>query len=351
MATRVQADPASPRQMSTTEKPSPLWSARLAKYRERSNSRAVLEILVTAVPFVGLWAGAWFAASASYWLAAVVAVPAAGFLVRLFMIQHDCGHGALFTRRSANDWVGRIIGVLTLTPYDCWRKDHNYHHAGAGNLDRRGIGDIATLTVKEYTALTPWARLKYRLYRHPLVMFAIGPVFLFVVQHRVPGKSQRRSRFAWVSTMGTNAATAIAIAALIAAVGLGPFLAVQVPVTIFASTAGVWLFYVQHQFEATYWARPPEWTPQAAALYGSSYLLLPRPLRWLTANIGLHHIHHVRPSIPNYNLQQCQDDVPAFQTVKAITLKTSFRSLRLSLCDVKNQQLVGFRSLPARRSK
>ena len=181
------------------------WALRLSKYREQNNRRAVSEIAITAVPFAALWAAAWLAGSVSFWLALLLALAAAGFLVRLFMIQHDCGHGALFTRRPANDWAGRALGVFTLTPYDVWRSSHNQHHAGSGNLDHRGIGDITTLTVREYQALSRWKRFKYRAYRHPLVMFGIGPVFLFVVQHRVPGRSERAKKSAWVSTMATNA--------------------------------------------------------------------------------------------------------------------------------------------------
>ena len=205
------------------------WPGKAAKYRERSNLRAMIEIAVTAGPFAGLWAGAWLTTSVSYWLAMSISLLAAFFLVRLFMLQHDCGHGALFGRRSANDWVGRVIGVVTLTPYDCWRRDHNHHHAGSSNLDRRGIGDVTTLTVNEYKSLTPWAQFKYRLYRHPLVMFGIGPTFLFVVKHRVPGKSERNSLSAWVTTIATNVATLCVIGGLVAAVGPIPFLAVQIP--------------------------------------------------------------------------------------------------------------------------
>ncbi|HKH19792.1 MAG TPA: fatty acid desaturase [Gammaproteobacteria bacterium] len=319
------------------------WSARLAKYRQRSNWRAAFEIMVTAGPFAGLWATAWLATSVSYWLAILVSLLAAFFLVRLFMIQHDCGHGALFRRRSANDWIGRAIGVLTLTPYDCWRRDHNQHHAGSGNLDRRGIGDVTTLTVNEYTSSTAWARFKYRLYRHPLVMFGIGPTFLFVVKHRVPGKSERHNLFAWVTTIATNLATLCVIGGLIAAVGFIPFLAVQIPLTILGATIGVWLFYVQHQFEVTYWAKPQQWTSEAAALYGSSYLVLPEPLNWLTANIGLHHVHHLSSGIPFYRLQRVLKDWPELRNARCLTITESVRSLKLALWDEASQRLVAFK--------
>jgi len=283
----------------------------------------------------------------SFWLALPLALAAAGFLVRLFMIQHDCGHGALFTRRPANDWAGRALGVFTLTPYDVWRSSHNQHHAGSGNLDHRGIGDITTLTVREYQALSRWKRFKYRAYRHPLVMFGIGPVFLFVVQHRVPGRSERAKKSAWVSTMATNALTACVIGGLVAAIGLGPFLAVQLPITIFAGTIGVWLFYVQHQFEVTYWERPPQWTPQSAALFGSSYLLLPKPLNWLTANIGFHHIHHLSSRIPFYRLPSVLKEWPELKEARRLTIAESMRSLNLALWDEDAQRLVPFRQLRA----
>jgi acyl-lipid omega-6 desaturase (Delta-12 desaturase) len=326
------------------------WSAKLAKYRERSNWRAMLEIVVTAGPFAGLWAGAWLATWVSYWLAMFISLLAAFFLVRLFMIQHDCGHGALFGRRSANDWVGRVIGVLTLTPYDCWRRDHNQHHAGSGNLDRRGIGDVTTLTVNEYKSLTPWAQFKYRLYRHPLVMFGIGPAFLFVVKHRVPGKSERHSLFAWVTTIATNAATLCVIGGLVAAVGLTPFLTVQIPLTIVGATIGVWLFYVQHQFEVTYWAHPPRWTSEAAALQGSSYLILPEPLNWLTAYIGLHHVHHLSSGIPFYRLPHVLKDWPELRNARCLTIAESVRSFKLALWDEASQRLVAFKHSKRQRS-
>jgi omega-6 fatty acid desaturase (delta-12 desaturase) len=303
-----------------------------------------LEVLITAGPLVGLWGAAALAASFHYGLAALIAIPAAGFLVRLFMLQHDCGHGTLFTNRTVNNWAGRIMGLFTLTPYDCWRRSHNQHHAGSGNLDRRGIGDVTTLTVREYTALDRWARLKYRLYRHPLVMLGAGPSFLFVIQYRWPGASERRKPSAWISTMATNAAIIGVLGSLAAALGIGPFLAVHVPVTIIAATIGVWLFYVQHQFEAAYWATSPEWTPELAALSGSSYLVLPQPLRWLTANIGLHHIHHLSSGIPFYRLPSVLKDWPELeQNVRRLSVKDSIRTLKLALWDETSQRLINFR--------
>jgi acyl-lipid omega-6 desaturase (Delta-12 desaturase) len=274
------------------------WMQILARYRAPSPARSISEVVITAVPFVLLWFLMWAMLDLGYWPCLLLAVPAAGFLVRLFMIQHDCGHGALFRHRLANDWVGRVIGVLTLTPYDFWRRTHAIHHSTSGNLDRRGIGDIDTLTVREYLARSQWGRLRYRLYRHPLIMFGVGPAFLFVVQHRMPLGVMRGGLKLWLSTMGTNVAIAALVAAMIWLVGIGTFLLVHVPIMLLAASIGVWLFYVQHQFEYTLWAHERNWDLHAVALRGSSYYELPGVLRWFTANIGIHHVHHLCSRIP-----------------------------------------------------
>ncbi len=247
----------------------------LARYREPRHSRSIFEIAVTLVPFVALWALAWVAVHFGYWeLSFLAGVPAAGLLARLFMIQHDCGHGSFFRHRLANDWVGRLLGVLTLTPYDDWRRAHAIHHANSGHLDRRAVGDIDTLTVREFQALAVWGRLRYRLYRHPLVMFGLGAAYLFLLRHRLPIGSLRAGWCAWISPMATNLAIAVVVTALIWFVGIGPFLLVQLPIAILAGSAGVWLFYVQHQFEETFWARGREWNFHEASLHGK---LLLRP--------------------------------------------------------------------------
>ena len=294
----------------------------------------------TGVSF-GLFQGE--AAWQPYVLVALNIVVAAGLLVRLFMIQHDCGHGAFFRHRRANDWVGRVLGVLTLTPYDAWRRAHATHHAGSGNLDRRGVGDIETLTVGEYRALGAWGRLRYRLYRNPLVMFGIGPVYLFVLRHRFPFGQGRDRRRAWVSAMATNLAAATLIATLIWLVGTGPFLLVQLPITLCAAAAGVWLFYVQHQFEETYWAGEEDWSLSEAALRGSSHYDLPGVLRWFTANIGLHHIHHLNSRIPYYRLSRVLRDHPELKGASRLTLWQSLGCVRLALWDETQRRLVSFR--------
>jgi acyl-lipid omega-6 desaturase (Delta-12 desaturase) len=322
------------------------WTQILARYHEPSHSRSIVEIAVTLGPLVALWVLAWAAYYFGlWWISLLLAVPAAGFLVRLFMIQHDCGHGAFFRHRLANDWVGRAIGVLTLTPYDFWRHTHAIHHASAGNLDRRGIGDVNTLTVREYLALSCWGRICYRVYRHPLVMFGIGPAYVFVLRQRLPFGLMRRGWQPWLSTMATNFAIALIVTVLIWFIGIGPFLVVHLPITLLAGSIGVWLFYIQHQFEQTFWAYDGEWTLHQAALYGSSHYDLPWILRWLTANIGVHHVHHLCSRIPYYRLPRALRDHPELRGVSRVTLLQSFSCVRLALWDEGRRQLVSFREM------
>lgn len=330
--------PSGPRQLAQT----------LAGYRDPNHSRSIFEIAVTALPFAGLWILSWTAIHYGYWpLAIFPAALAAVFLVRLFMIQHDCGHGAFFRRRLANDWVGRAISVLTLTPYDGWRQAHAVHHASTGNLDRRGVGDIDTLTVREYQALTPWGRLRYRLYRHPIVMFGIGPAYIFVLQHRLPHSVTRNRRQAWFKAMVTNLASAAVIATVVWFIGFGQFLLVQLPITLLAASIGVWLFYVQHQFAETFWADDEKWDLHEAALRGSSHYDLPHILRWLTANIGMHHLHHLCSRIPYYRLPRVLRDHPDLKAVGRLTLLQSFRCVRLTLWCENTRRLISFREARA----
>lgn len=324
------------------------WIRLLAVYRDPNPARSLFEVAVTFLPFAGLWVLAWTAVHLGYWEASLIpSLLAAGLLLRLFMIQHDCGHGAFFRHRRANDWLGRALGVLTLTPYDSWRRAHAAHHAGAGNLDRRGIGDIETLTVSEYRALSAWGRWRYRLYRHPLVMFGIGPIYLFILRHRLPLATGRNRGEAWISAMATNLAIAAAAAGLIWLVGSGTFLLVQLPITFLAGAAGVWLFYVQHQFDGTYWSEGGDWCPQAAALHGSSHYDLPGVLRWLTANIGLHHIHHLSSRIPYYRMTAVLHDHPELHDVSRLTLRQSLGCVRLALWDATQKRLISFREAHA----
>jgi acyl-lipid omega-6 desaturase (Delta-12 desaturase) len=322
------------------------WIQILSRYREPSHARSIIEIAITLVPLLALWALAWATYHFGFWwLSLVLAVPAAGFLVRLFMIQHDCGHGAFFRHRLANDWVGRAIGVLTFTPYDYWRARHAVHHATSGHLDRRGIGDVEILTIGEYVSRTFWRRVRYRAYRNPFVMFGVGPAYLFGLRLRLPIGMMRSGWTPWLSTMGTNVAIAGIVATLIWLVGIGPFLLVQLPIILLAGSIGVWLFYVQHQFEWTFWAHEGEWTFHDAALYGSSYYDLPEILRWFTANIGVHHIHHLCSRIPCYRLPRVLRDHPELRGVSRLTLIESFRCVRLVLWDERRRRLVSFREM------
>jgi acyl-lipid omega-6 desaturase (Delta-12 desaturase) len=319
----------------------------LAAYREPNSARSVFELLITVVPFVLLWALMWLALDAGYWIGLALAVPAAGFLIRLFMIQHDCGHGSFFRHRSMNDWTGRVIGVLTLTPYEYWRRSHALHHASSGNLDRRGIGDIDTLTVREYLALPRWRQILYRMYRHPLVMFGVGPAYLFVLRHRLPMGLMYSGWQPWVSAMATNVALAILVAAMIWIAGPRVFLLVQLPITLLAASVGVWLFYVQHQFEDTFWEHDDGWTFQEAALHGSSHYDLPAVLRWFTANIGVHHVHHLSNRIPYYRLPEVLRDHPQLAAVGRLTLLQSFGCVRMVLWDENRRRLISFREMHA----
>jgi len=317
----------------------------LVHYRVPSLGRSIIELAMTVGPLVLLWALMWATLHIGYWLCLLLAVPTAGFLVRLFMIQHDCGHGAFFRRRGTNDWVGRVIGVLTFTPYDFWRRTHAAHHATSGNLDRRGMGDIDTLTVQEYLARSRWGRLRYRMYRHPIIMFGLAPAYLFIVQHRLPVGLMRSGWQPWLSTGATNVAIAALVATMIWLVGVGPFLLVHLPIMLLAASAGVWLFYVQHQFENTVWAHDEAWNLQEAALHGSSHYALPSLLRWFTANIGIHHVHHLCSGIPYYRLPLVLRDYPNLDGIGRLTLLQSLRCVRLALWDEGQKRLISFREM------
>jgi len=317
----------------------------LARYRAPNPTRSIVELVITAGPLVALWFLMWVTLDLGYWPGLLLAVPAAGFLVRLFMIQHDCGHGAFFHRRGTNDWVGRVIGVLTLTPYDFWRRTHAVHHSTSGNLDRRGIGDIDTLTVQEYLARSPLGRLRYRIYRHPAVMFGVGPAYLFILQHRLPVGLMRHGWQPWLSTMATNAAIAAVIGTLIWFIGIGSFLLVHLPIMLLAASVGVWLFYVQHQFEDTFWAEDRTWNVHTAALHGSSHYDLPAVLRWFSANIGVHHVHHLCSRIPYYRLPDVLREHPELVATGRLTLIESLRCVRLVLWDERKRRLISFREM------
>ncbi len=326
------------------------WARTLKPYRQANRMRALRELGVTSIGLSSLvYSLLWTVEVRLFWLYAILLLPAAGFLVRLFMIQHDCAHRSFFRSRRANDLVGRLIGIATLTPHDHWRMSHAFHHASAGDLDRRGIGDVRTLTVAEYLACSRWVRFRYRLYRHPTVMFGVGPLYLFLLHNRLPVGFMRNGWLPWCSTMGTNLAIATMLALLIATVGLRPFLWVYVPTVLLATAAGVWLFYMQHQFEQTYWAKGKRWNAHDAALYGSSHYQLPAVIRWFTANIGMHHVHHLSSRIPFYRLPEVLRDHPVLAEVGHVTLLASVRGVCLALWDEEQRRLVSFKRLRSTR--
>jgi omega-6 fatty acid desaturase (delta-12 desaturase) len=330
--------------------PSRNWTRLLGRYREPDVARSVFELVVTAAPFAALWTLMWAALGVGYWLSLLLAFPAACFLMRLFMIQHDCGHGACFRRRATNDWVGRTIGVVTLTPYGFWLRTHAAHHATAGNLDHRGMGDIITLTRNEYVAMPARHRLAYRLYRNPLVMFGLIPTYLFVLHYRLPVGVMRAGIQPWLSTMGTNVAIGGLAGLMIWLVGLGPFLLVQGPIVAISATIAVWFFYVQHQFEDTLWARDGDWSFHEAALHGSSHYELPPAIAWFTGNIGVHHVHHMASRIPFYRLPQVLRDYPQLASVGRLTFLQSLKCAALALWDEDQRRLISFRELGVDRS-
>jgi acyl-lipid omega-6 desaturase (Delta-12 desaturase) len=316
------------------------WKQAIAGYQEPSTWRAVVQIVDTLGPLVVLWYLMDLSLSVSLWLALPLAAVAGALLVRVFIIFHDCGHGSFFRSRLANDVTGFVAGMLTFTPYYDWRWQHALHHATAGDLDRRGTGDVWTMTVQEYLESSRWRRFAYRLARNPIVLFVIAPVYLFVLRQRLPsaGASRRERRSVW----WMNLALAAMVGGLSWWMGLVPYLVLQGVAIAVAGAAGVWLFYVQHQFEDAYWERGEGWDYTAAALRGSSFYKLPRVLRWLSGNIGFHHIHHLSPRVPNYNLERCHRSATMFQEVRPVTLLGSLKSLRLHLWDERLRRLVTF---------
>lgn len=319
------------------------WREMVAPYLKADGRRAIIQLLTTCPPFFAVMAAMFFLLEYGIWLGMLLFPVGAILLVRLFMFQHDCGHGSFFEQRWANEMLGWGLGVLTLTPYASWRADHAAHHASMGNLDRRGIGDITTLTLSEYRALPKWRRLGYRLYRHPLVMFGIGPIWLFFISNRIPAGNQRRRWRAWLGVLGTNAGLAVLLVALMLSLGPTVVLLGWFPVVLLAAMIGVWLFYVQHQFPNTYWETSSSWDFRNAALQGASFYDLPRPLHWLTGNIGFHHIHHLSSRIPNYRLRECQESNPALQTAPRLSLWTSLKCVNLALWDEERGSLISFR--------
>jgi omega-6 fatty acid desaturase (delta-12 desaturase) len=324
----------------------PDWRKTLAPYAQPSSGRALLDLATSVVPYLALSVAMYLALEVSYLLALALAVPAAGFLVRTFILFHDCSHGSLLPSRRANAWLGMALGLLLWSPFLRWRHDHAVHHATSGDLGRRGVGDIRTLTVTEFNAL-PWrSRLAYRLQRHPLLMFVLGPIIAMVIGPRIVARGARpRMRR---SVIVTNLALALMVAAFCLLIGWRQYLLVWAPPALLAGSVGIWLFYVQHQFEDAYWENGADWGYAEAALRGSSYLKLPKPLQFFTGNIGFHHVHHLNARIPNYNLKRAHDENPIFHDVPTLSLLDGLRAVRLKLWDEELGHMVTFAQ--ARRS-
>lgn len=332
-----------------------LLASHCRAYKGAETKRSLWQLITTGGLFF-LALGVMLAAlrQESYWLYAALVLPTAGLLVRLFIIQHDCGHGSFFKSRIANDMTGRLISLLTFTPYDLWRKAHNVHHAGSGNLNRRGAGAIDTLTVKEYKALAPRARFFYRFYRHPMVLLVLGPpIYILLLQRFAPMQSVPflkdyhpiPARQAWKSVMALNFSLLVLYGGLMAFLGWKTIVLLYLPVLLVAFWAGQWLFFVQHQFEDSYWAPNDQWHFSKAAVEGSSYYALPAVLQWFTGNIGFHHIHHLCTGIPNYRLQECFDANKELPPASKITFAQSLKGMHLSLWDENLGKMVGFRDL------
>ena len=319
-----------------------------AAYRKPCTTRATFQLVSTLVPFVAtVMAMIWLAERVT-WLSLLLAVPLGGLMVRLFIIQHDCGHGSFFSSRRANDAIGRAMSLLTFTPYGLWRRVHAKHHATSGNLDGRGAGDIETLTVQEYLARTPGGRLRYRLYRHPLFLFLLGVPAFFMIIQRIPWGHPLPFRETWKSVVGLDLAIAIAYGLIGWLISLKVLLLIALPSLIVASAIGGWLFFIQHQFEDTHWAESDDWDFQIAAVQGSSYYVLPPVLNWFTGNIGLHHIHHLNSMVPNYRLQECLEASSDFKALNRLSLLESFKCARLTLWDEEHRRLIGFSDLRGR---
>jgi omega-6 fatty acid desaturase (delta-12 desaturase) len=325
------------------------WKQVVVKYQQPELGCSLIQVANTLIPYFLLWVLMVWSLSYSYWLTLVLAIPAAGFMVRTFIIFHDCGHGSFFKSQRANDALGIITGILTFTPYYHWRRNHAVHHASAGDLDRRGTGDVLTITVDEYLVMSWWKKLGYRVMRWPPFMFTIGSLFVFLIGHRfwVPGTGKRER----ASVIWTDIALIGIIMLASMTIGLRAYVLVQLPILFIGTSFGVWLFYVQHNFEGVYWERHEKWSYLDAALKGSSFYKLPKVLQWFTGNIGFHHIHHLSPRIPNYKLERCHKENPLFNIVKPLTIGSSLKSLRFRLWDEKNHRLIGFKELELAKVK
>lgn len=317
------------------------WLEIVSRYNKPDTQKSIWQIVNSLGPYLLLWAAMYYSLQISYFLTLGLAILAAAFLVRVFIIFHDCGHGSFFRSKKINKIVGTILGSLVFTPYDRWHLDHAIHHKTVGNLDKRGNGDVMTLTVEEYEKSSRGKKIFYRLYRNPLILFAVAPFILFVIWFRFPrkvmGKAERRSVYITDLIVLTFCTAGILL------MGWKAFLMIQLPVIYIATVSGVWLFYVQHQFEDVIWTRQEDWDYQKMALEGSSFLKFPRLLQWFSGNIGYHHIHHLSPKIPNYNLERCHKENQMFSEIKPVTFVPSLRSMALRLWHEQHGKLISFR--------
>ncbi len=324
-----------------TNKTDRSWEKIIMKYNRPDLRKSLWQIINTAIPFAGTWYLMYLSLQYPYWITLLLSLPAAGLAVRLFIIFHDCGHGSFFKSKKANDIVGKLIGVLVFTPYTPWHKSHKIHHATSGNLDKRGIGDVWTLTVDEYKASIKSRQLIYRLYRNPLLMFSIGPLLQILFKSRFTRKDMSRDEKR--NIYATNIMLLIVAGLMSYWIGIKAYLLIQIPVIYIAHVAGIWLFYVQHQFDDVYWDRGQRWDYKDAAMEGSSFLKLPAIMQWFSGNIGFHHIHHLSPRIPNYNLARCHYENDIFRNIKPVTLFRSLTALNLRLWDEVTNRMISFR--------
>lgn len=320
----------------------PSWYATLRNFRNPSASKASWQLANTLLPYCFLWLLMVWSINkgAPYWKTLVLAFVASLFLVRLFILFHDCVHGSLFPKQGINTFFGHVLGVFVFTPFDDWRFSHLRHHASYADLDARGFGDIWTMTLTEYQTASKAMQLSYRLYRNPLILFGLGAVFSFLLRFRLPARMAKRK--ARASVLFTDLLIVVVVLTVGRTFGFKTYLLIQLPVIWFAGLMGIWLFYVQHQFEGVYWARRQEWDALRAAMEGSSYYDLPVALRWLSGNIGFHHVHHLSPRIPNYRLKPCYDAVPPLRNKPPLTILKSLSGIRLKIWDEEKKQLVGF---------
>lgn len=321
----------------------PVWIEIIKKYNRPKLSKSIWQLFTSVLPYIALWVLMYYSLQVSYWLTLLLSVFASGFLIRTFIVFHDCVHGSFFKKKRHNEITGVILGIFTFTPFHRWRNDHLIHHNTVGNLDERGIGDVKTLTVQEYLDRSKWQRFIYRIYRHPLFLFGIAPLLHFTLGFRLTLKRLPKNINRYIHI--TNLAVVLMVGGLIWLMGWKAYLLIQLPILFITTSHGLWLFYVQHQFEDVVWTDNSKWDYKTMALEGSSYFKLPLLLQWFTGNIGFHHIHHLSPIIPNYNLPKCHKENELFSKVKPITFFTALKTLNLRLWDEQNQRLINFRQL------